>query len=81
MLLNINSGSIGFLILREKMTSSTCLERSGLKLIFHWKAQIISKSLFNAFADVFLSWTTEKRKVSFVKNLGFDDKLVDKSLM
>ena len=47
--------------------------RSGLKFIFHCKAQflILSKTLFNSFADLFLLSTTEKREVSSAKSLGF----------
>ena len=82
-LLKINTGWFGFLILREKMTSWACLEGSGLKLIFHWKPQlhILMKSFFNSFAYVFLLWTTEKGEVPSAKGQGLDDKPVDKSLM
>ena len=40
LLLKINSGWLGFFILREKITWA-CLEGSGLKLIFHWYAQLL----------------------------------------
>ena len=83
LLLNIKSGWLGFLILGEKITSWACLEGSGLKPIFHWYGQLLifNKSLFKTFADEVISQTTEKREVSSAKSLGFDDNLVDKSLI
>ena len=59
---------LSFLILGEKITPSACLEGSKLLLL--------SKPLFNSFADVFLSQTTEKREVSSGKYLGFGDSSV-----
>ena len=64
------------------MTSSPCLEEgSGLKHFPLTSSPFyLNKSLFNSFDDVFLSLTTEKRKVPSAKSLRFDDKPVDKSL-
>ena len=81
LLLKINSGWLGFFILREKITWA-CLEGSGLKLIFHWYAQLLifSRPLFQA-ANNFAFRTTKKREVSSAKSLGFDGNSYDKSLM
>ena len=83
LLLKINSGWLGYLILHKKITSWACLEGSGLKLSFHWYAQlfIFSRSLFKAITDKSVSWTTENREVSSAKSLGFYDKSFDKLLM
>ena len=56
LLLRINTGWLGFLILREKVTSWASLEGSGLKFIFHWYAQLLvfSRSLFRVLADKFV---------------------------
>ena len=56
--------------------------RSGLKLIFHWNAQlfIFAKSLFRSRAEVLLSWITENKDVSSTKSLAFEDN-PDKSLI
>ena len=53
-----------------KMTSWACLLESGLKLIFHWKAQSSTyfKSSFNSLAEVFTSWTTDNNDVSSAKS-------------
>ena len=37
-LLKKNDGCTTYLILRVKITSCACLDGSGYKLIFHWKA-------------------------------------------
>ena len=65
----------------EKITSWVCLLGSGLKFIFHWKAQlsILFKSWFNLFADECLSSVTEKIDVSSANSLGFEVKFSDKS--
>ena len=44
---------------------------SGLKLIFHWKAQSLMnfKSLVLSLAEVLTSWATENKKVSSANNL------------
>ena len=49
---------------------------SGLKLIFHWYAQLLmlTKSLFNSFAVVFALWTIENNEVSSANNLAVDEK-------
>ena len=41
----------------EKITSFSCLLRSGLNYIFHWKAHLLifSKSEFNYFANISIS--------------------------
>ena len=77
LLLRINSGWLGFLVLHKKIPSWACLEGSGLKFSFHWYAQL----LFKAITDKFVSWTTENREVSSAKSLGFYHKSLDKSLM
>ena len=56
---------------------------SGLKLIFHWKAQllILFKSSFKFYADKFLSNITEKRDVLSANSLGFETKSSEKSFI
>ena len=63
--------------------SWACLLRSGLKVVFHWKAKslIFFRSPFNSIADVFISCTTENREVSSEDSLVFDDKPSSKSLI
>ena len=66
----------------QNIISWACLIRSGLKFIFHWKAQsvIFFRSLFNSIADVFVLCPTRNTEVSSADSLAFDDKLSDKSL-
>ena len=49
---------------------------SGLKLIFHWYVQLLmlTKSLFNSFAVVFVLWTIENNEVSSANNLAVDER-------
>ena len=72
-----------FWILREKITSWACLLGSGLKLIFHWNAQllILLKSLFKWLAEILTFCTMEKRDVSSTKSLSVVDRSSDRSLM
>ena len=65
------------------MTSWACLLGSGLKLIFHWKAQslIFFKSLFSSFTEVVVSCFTEHRDVSSANSFALEDKSPDKSFM
>ena len=53
------------------ITSCACLLGSGLKLIFHWKAQslINFKSLLISLAQVLTSWAMENKEVSSANNL------------
>ena len=69
-------GCVTFFNFLLNMTSWACLLRSGLKVIFHWKAQslIFFRLLFNSIADAFISCTTENREVSLANSLAFDDK-------
>ena len=55
--------------------------RSGLKLIFHWNAQllILAKLLFRSLADLVIFFTTKSKDVSSANNFGLDAKLSDKS--
>ena len=65
-----------FLVLRVKVTSYACLERSRLKLIFHWKAHsfISSKSAESCFAAAFFgSLIIVNKEVSSAKSFGFKD--------
>ena len=65
LLLDVKSGCLGFLILREKITSWDCLEGSGLRIIFRWYAQllIIIKSLSKTLAESRLTNKRKKRSV------------------
>ena len=67
----------------KKRTSWACLLGSELKLIFHWKAQllILFKSSLKFFADKSLSNMTEKRDMSSANSLGFVTKFSDKSFI
>ena len=73
---------------KDGLTSKVCRETtfacliSGLKLIFHWKAQLLicSKSSFKLIPARFISCTTEKSEMSSAESLGFELKLLDKSL-
>ena len=55
----------------------------GLKLILHWKAQllILLKSLFESVVVELIFWTIQKRKVPFANNFEFEVKSCDKSLI
>ena len=66
-----------FFTLRGKITSCACLDWSGLKLIFHWKAHsvILSKSSQSCLAVVFGSFIIVNKEVpkkKSAKNVGFD---------
>ena len=69
MSLNERQGWSSFLIFLLNITSSACLVKTGLKIIFHWKAQllIIDRSLRKVAALDWMSLTTEKRDVSSAK--------------
>ena len=60
-----------------------CLLGSGLKFIFHWKAQlpIFSKSSLRSLVQVLISWTMENREVSSAKSLHSLLRPSDKSLI
>ena len=72
-----------FFILREKLTSCTCLLGSGLKVTFHWLAQafILPKSLFKLVADKFILSTTEKSGTLSAKSLKFVVRPTEKSFI
>ena len=74
-LLKFNLRWIILWVLGENTISCACLNKSGLKAIFHWNAhsEILFKSSFNCFADTATSWTTEKMDVSSAKSLVIDD--------
>ena len=64
-----------FLALRVKVTSCACLGRSGLKLIFRWKAHsfISSKSAQSCLAAVFFgSLIIVNKEASSPKGFRFD---------
>ena len=65
-------GWVNLFDLQLKMTTWACLLGSGLKLIFHWKAQLLTffKSSFNPLAEVFISWTTENNDASSAKSIA-----------
>ena len=56
--------------------------KSGLKIIFHWKAQLLITvwSLCKVAALDWMSLTTEQRDVSLTKSLKFEDTPFDKLL-
>ena len=61
-----------FIFLLLNIIPCTCLLRSGLKLIFHWKSQLLInvKSLLISLAEVLMSWTTKNKEVSSANNLN-----------
>ena len=65
------------------MTSCACLVKSGLKVIFQWKAQLLInvRSLRKVAAVDWMSLTTEKGDVSPAKSLQFEDTPFDKKIM
>ena len=81
--LKYNGGWPILLFFLLKITSSACFLRSGLNLIFHWKALslIFIKSQYRSFAVEFIFWTTENREVSSASHCGFEVKPSDKSLI
>ena len=60
-----------FLFFPLNIISCAYLLGSGLKLIFHWKVQLLInvKSLLISLAEVPMSWTTENKEVSSANNL------------
>ena len=74
LLLKKNGECTTFLTLRVKITSCACLDWSGLKLIFHWKAYsfILSKSAQSSLAVAFGSFINVNKEVSSAKSFGFD---------
>ena len=62
------------------ITSWACLLGLRLKLIFHWNVQLptIYKSLFNLFAEVFMSCATVKRDALSATKIILDDKSSEK---
>ena len=67
----------------RNISSCACLVKSGLKIIFHWKSQLLItvRSLSKVAVLDWMSLTTEKRDVSSAKSLQFEDTPFDKSLM
>ena len=57
------------LTFRLYITSWGFFDGSGVKLIFHWYAQllILSKSIFEPICDELTSWITEYREASSAK--------------
>ena len=70
-------------ILQEKIASWACLLGSGLKLIFHWNAQLLIflKSLIKWLTEVLTLCTMKKRDLSSAQRLAVVDRSSDSSLM
>ena len=68
---------------RSKTLAENGLIVSGLKFIFHWVAQllILSKSLLELFAKVWMSCITENKDESSAKSFALDEKPSVRSLM
>ena len=83
LLLKVRGGWFNFLVFLLKITSWACLLGSGLKLIFHWYAQLLifTKSSFNSFLVLLLSRITENNDVSSANNLAFDERPFGRSLI
>ena len=93
----ISGGWRKFFDFLVKITSWACLFRSGLKLIFHWKAQSFIvyykltigcklhnnyiMPLFKSLAELWMSWSKENGEVSSAKSLTFEDKPSSKLFM
>ena len=71
MLLNKRVGWSIFLIFLQNITSCAGLLKSGLKIIFHWKAQLVIRlrSWLKVVALVQMLFTTERRDLSSAKSL------------
>ena len=71
------------LIFILNITSCACLLISGLKIIFHWKAQlvIVFRSWHNVVELVRMLFTTEERDVSSAKSLQFEESSLGRSFM
>ena len=83
MLSNERQGWSSFLVFLLNITSGACLVNLGLKVIFHWKAQLLIitiRSLRKVAALEWMSLTTEKRHVSSARSLQFEDTPFDKLL-
>ena len=72
-----------FLVFLLTTTSWAYFLESGLKLVFHWYAQLLlfTKSSFNSFLVALPSWITENNDASSANNLAFDETPFGKSLM
>ena len=67
---------------RLKIISWACLLGSGLKLIFHWNAQLLTffKSLFISFAAVLMLCATLKRDVSSANKCRLEQLIIPYSV-
>ena len=65
------------------MLNQPDLLKSGLEIIFYWKAQLVIafRSWLKVVALVRMLFTTEKRDVSSTKSLQFEERSFDKSFM
>ena len=83
MSLNERQGWSSFLVFLLNITSCAYLVKSGLNIIFHWKAQLLIavRSLRKVAALDWMPLTAEKIYVSSEKSLQFEDAPFDKSLM
>ena len=73
----------GHFSLREKIISWVWFVGSRLKLLFHWKDQllyILSQHL-NGWLMSSILWTIENKEVSSAKHLSLEDRSNDKSFM
>ena len=77
-LLNKRVGWSNFFIFLQNITSCacSCLLKSGLKIIFHWKAQLViaCSSWLEVVALTWMLFTTEKRNFASAKNLQFEER-------
>ena len=75
-LLNKRVGWSNFLIFLLNISCCACLLRSGLKIIFHWKSQLVIefRSFLKVVALVRMIFITEKRHVSSAKSLSFEER-------
>ena len=71
MLLKERQGWSSFLVFLLNITSWACLVKSKLKLIPHWKAQLLIKSLREVAVLDWVSLTTEKKDVFFLSGVFF----------
>ena len=83
MLLNERQGWSSFLVFLLNTTFCACFVKSGLKVIFHWKSQLLItvRSLRKVAGFDWMSLTTENKYVSSAKSLQFEDTPFDESLM
>ena len=82
-LLKVRLGWTGLLSFLLKITSCACLVRSGLNMIFHWQAYLLTflRSFLSSWVLAAMSQKTEKSDVSSANNFALVIKPSGRSLI